>query len=80
MCSYGSLFQASLTWALAGELRSCQLSFNSPVWTVKLTRSGISVSLSWPQAKKLKKKYKKKNLTRQSSFSFVEHSNGNLFY
>ena len=61
---------------IAGELQSRQLSFDSSVWTVKLTRSGISVNLFWQTStqQKSKKKIKKKKNNKKTLVSNVKDS------
>ena len=71
---YSKLFRLGLPFSLAGELQSRQLTLDSSVWTVKLTKSGVSVSLFWQSSrlKTSKKKNKKKKRNNKSSSSSVQ--------
>ena len=73
---YSKLFRLGLPFSLAGELQSRQLTLDSSVWTVKLTKSGVSVSLFWQSSrlKTSKKKNKKKKRNNKSSSSSVQDS------
>ena len=66
---YSKLFRLELPFSLAGELQSRQLTLDSSVWTVKVTKSGVSVSLFWQSSrlKTSKKKNKKKRNNKSSS-------------
>ena len=65
---YSKLFRLGLPFSFAGELQSRQLTLDSSVWTVKLTKSGVSVSLFW-QSSRLKTSKKKKRNNKSSSSS-----------
>ena len=61
---YAALHRLGLPFSLSGELQTRKLTLQQSVWTVKLTKSGISVSLYWPCLNNKRKK-KKKNASRQ---------------
>ena len=67
---YAELHRLGLPFSISGELQSYQLTLDSSAWTVRRSKSGISVSLFWPCARsgempsrqsKRKCKNKKKN-------------------
>ena len=45
---YAELHGLGLPFSISGELQSYQLTLDSSAWTVRRSKSGISVSLFWP--------------------------------
>ena len=48
---YAELHGLGLPFSISGELQSYQLTLDSSAWTVRRSKSGISVSLFWPCAR-----------------------------
>ena len=48
---YAELHRLGLPFSISGELQSYQLTLDSSAWTVRRSKSGISVSLFWPCAR-----------------------------